>query len=420
MVKVFRVEDESIIREGLRDSIPWEQYGYTFVGEAGDGEMALPLIRKTRPDVLITDIKMPFMDGLELSHIVTAELPSTKIIIISGHDDFEYARQAIEIGVEQYLLKPITRSSLQKVLIELKDKIETEREQSNYLKKFQSEYHEYEQLSKRHFFEKIFDRKLALKDVYDEAAKLGIELNAPCYNIALAYFKEGEEEVIRYFSRFNEYVLIKWNINVFCILIMADNDRIGSISDRCKQNLIRICEASSDGEWNISIGDPVERLSLLADCYEDVNRIFSYRFLIPDEHVITHELVESTKPAAGAKEKAVDEIADMQAKNVIKLALTYIEENFANEELSLNDVASVCNVSPNYFSSLFSNEMGQTFVEYVTGKRITKAKKLLKTTAMHTGDIAIAVGYKDQHYFSVVFKKIQGCSPRDYRNGREA
>ena len=119
MLKVFLVEDESIIREGLRDSIPWEQYGFSFVGEAGDGEMALPLIRKTRPDVLITDIKMPFMDGLELSHIVSSELPSTKIIIISGHDDFEYARQAIGIGVEQYLLKPITRSSLQKVLSDL-------------------------------------------------------------------------------------------------------------------------------------------------------------------------------------------------------------------------------------------------------------------------------------------------------------
>lgn len=70
MLKVFLVEDETVIREGLRDRIPWEQYGYRFVGEAADGEVALPLIRKTRPDVLITDIKMPFMDGLSLSRIV--------------------------------------------------------------------------------------------------------------------------------------------------------------------------------------------------------------------------------------------------------------------------------------------------------------------------------------------------------------
>ena len=94
MLKVFLVEDETVIREGLRDRIPWEQYGYRFVGEAADGEVALPLIRKTRPDVLITDIKMPFMDGLSLSRIVREEFPKTKILIISGYDDFEYAREA--------------------------------------------------------------------------------------------------------------------------------------------------------------------------------------------------------------------------------------------------------------------------------------------------------------------------------------
>ena len=92
MLKVFLVEDERVIREGLRDNIPWEQYGYRFIGEASDGEMALPMIRKLKPDVLITDIKMPFMDGLSLSEMVKEEFPRTKIIIISGYDDFEYAR----------------------------------------------------------------------------------------------------------------------------------------------------------------------------------------------------------------------------------------------------------------------------------------------------------------------------------------
>lgn len=122
MLKVFLVEDETVIREGLRDRIPWEQYGYRFVGEAADGEVALPLIRKTRPDVLITDIKMPFMDGLSLSRIVREEFSKTKILIISGYDDFEYAREAISIGVDQYILKPVTRMSLRKVLQELKEK----------------------------------------------------------------------------------------------------------------------------------------------------------------------------------------------------------------------------------------------------------------------------------------------------------
>ena len=128
MPRVFLVEDESTIRSTLRDTVPWSQLGYEFVGEATDGEMALPLIGTTHPDVLITDIKMPFMDGLSLSKLVLKEFPNTKIIIISGYDDFEYARQAIEIGVEQYLLKPITKANLMNVLREVKEKIEQEQE----------------------------------------------------------------------------------------------------------------------------------------------------------------------------------------------------------------------------------------------------------------------------------------------------
>ena len=110
MLKVFLVEDETVIREGLRDRIPWEQYGYRFVGEAADGEVALPLIRKTRPDVLITDIKMPFMDGIELIKNVMHNDISLKTIIFSGYNEFEYAKLAVKLGVKDYILKPVDPS----------------------------------------------------------------------------------------------------------------------------------------------------------------------------------------------------------------------------------------------------------------------------------------------------------------------
>ena len=193
MLKVFLVEDESVVREALRDNIPWQQYGYRFVGEAGDGEMALPLIRKTVPDVLITDIKMPFMDGLALSHIVKSEYPDMKIIIISGYDDFGYARQAISEGVDEYLLKPITRRSLQKALSELREKIEAEQEQKNYVKKFQTEMQQYEQYALRSFFEKVFEGKLSAQELYEEAGKQGLDINASGYNLILLGVQRVEQ-----------------------------------------------------------------------------------------------------------------------------------------------------------------------------------------------------------------------------------
>ena len=88
MIKIFLVEDEVIIRDGIKNSIDWEREGYEFVGEAGDGELAYSLILKEKPDILLTDIKMPFMDGLELSAAVKKKLPDIKIIVLSGYNDF--------------------------------------------------------------------------------------------------------------------------------------------------------------------------------------------------------------------------------------------------------------------------------------------------------------------------------------------
>ena len=99
MIKVFLVEDESIIRQGIRNHIDWEVYGFELVGEAEDGEYAYPMILKSKPDILLTDVKMPFMDGLELSRLVKKALPKTKIIILSGYDEFDYAKEAIKIGI---------------------------------------------------------------------------------------------------------------------------------------------------------------------------------------------------------------------------------------------------------------------------------------------------------------------------------
>ena len=91
MVKVYLVEDEIIIRQSIKNSIDWEKEGYEFVGDASDGELALPVILKEKPDILITDIRMPFMDGLELCGSLTELLPVSKFVIFSGFDDFAAA-----------------------------------------------------------------------------------------------------------------------------------------------------------------------------------------------------------------------------------------------------------------------------------------------------------------------------------------
>ena len=493
--KVFLVEDETVIREGLRDRIPWDQFGYRFVGEAADGEMALPLIRKTKPDVLITDIKMPFMDGLSLSKIVSKEFPRMKIIIISGYDDFEYARQAIEVGVDQYLLKPVTRMKLKNVLLELKDKIEQDQEQEDYRTQFQNEIQEYEQFSRRRFMEKILEGELSVKEIYDEAERQSIEITAAGYNL-----------------------LFRWNVNSYGVLVKGELSRLPELTDNCVEYVKRTCEGEEQMDWYVAVGKPVERLSLLSQCYQSVNHYFAYRFMVPGLHVLTEETLESyvnsqgenrlaavdssqlnpeiikdflTKGSSseiqefvqgylGGMSKALesrmfrdyvvlhirfttimylesigvekegyteriegkyqdtsikasqvagycvdilqsaidirDEKNESQGNSAMRKVLDYIDENYYKETISLNEVADAVNMSANYLSAIFSQNMQKTFVEYITCKRVDRAKKLLRETDKSSGEIAQEVGYKDPHYFSYVFKKKSGCSPREYRS----
>lgn len=124
---VFLVEDEIVAREGIRDNVDWAANGFVFCGEAPDGELALPQLETLKPDLLVTDIRMPFMDGLQLWRLVRERLPQTKIMIISGYDEFGYAQQAIKLGVAEYLLKPISTQDVSAALQRIAAQFDQER-----------------------------------------------------------------------------------------------------------------------------------------------------------------------------------------------------------------------------------------------------------------------------------------------------
>lgn len=537
MLRVFLAEDETIIRETLRDTVPWAQCGYTFVGEAADGEMALPLIQKLRPDVLITDIRMPFMDGLALSKLVLQEFPQMKVIILSGYDDFEYAQKAIGLGVERYLLKPITKSTLIGVLEEVREKIQGERAQQNYLAQFHQEAQDYEQYARRRFFERIVAGQLSVQQIYEQAEKLDLDLRAQCYDIVLvssmperdtgaeAYSEPGariRDGLVAHFLKHPEYVLFRWNLASYAVLLLGDRGDMERIIHRCVDKVRSLYETyGPERKWYVAVGTPTQRLSTLPGCFEEVSRLWAYRHILPEQHVLSADTVSiltgtgadhdlsgldmaKVNPAVltgvlhsasaqeissfvdeyihsladalesmpfcqylmlsarftatqfveslGTDQKAFltslnclnmvgqrvstddlkrylsdillraieirDNLAGNQYKSLLKQAVDYIDKNFQREDISLNRVAKEVNISPNYLSAVFSQEMGTTFVEYLTAKRMEKARELLRNSDLRSGEIATAVGYKDSHYFSFLFKKTQGCTPRDYRGGK--
>ncbi len=535
MFKVFLVEDEIVVREGIRKNIHWEQYGFIYAGDASDGELALPLIRQIKPDLIITDIKMPFMDGLELIKLVREELPRTKIVIISGYDDFSYAQQAIRMGVEQYLLKPIIKEKMVEVLIALQKKMETEQQQQEYLARFQREAQEYETFSRRRFFEQIVTGGLSVSEISETGKTMGIDINAPCYNIVLFSLNSTEydgsapesytdalaalqDEVNQYIVSHPEYILFRWNVTTYAVLIKGGQDNIVQLTDDCAQSIQSRCAtAGRDVDWYIACGTPVSRLSAVPACFSEASRILSYRYLCPKEHILSEASIrdfrkkDGIETEAGKKEidpqrirnflssgagEEIDRFIDQllqsvgedalsmplfcrylslttyfaateyldsigcrtenfwpselrpkdntttaeearfyayqvmrqaielrdseskkQQRDLLTQAIGFIDKHYPDETISLDKVAREVNISPNYFSAMFSQEVGQTFVEYLTGKRISEAKRMLRQTDKRSSEIAFAVGYKDPHYFSFVFKKVSGCTPSEYRRG---
>ncbi len=185
MIKVFLVEDEAIVRNGIKKRIKWEENGFEFVGEASDGELAYPMIQKTRPDIVITDIKMPFMDGLELSRLIKQEMPAVKIVILSGYDEFEYAKEAISIGITDYLLKPIDGSGILETLDNIKSMIKEERKRQEYMEQFKKEMQEERGNKKTKLFRDIIENKLSYIEVINAGKELNMELTAEQYNLLL-------------------------------------------------------------------------------------------------------------------------------------------------------------------------------------------------------------------------------------------
>lgn len=540
-IKVFLVEDEMVIRRGIKNSIDWEKEGYIFCGEASDGELAYPMIIKEKPDILITDIRMPFMDGLELCKLVKKELPNIKILILSGYDEFDYAKEAIRLGVTEYLLKPISSGKLLEALNGVSESIRREKEDKDLVRKYMEEIRENTEHEKQKFFEQMIAGNLSMADALETGKKYEMSLSAGMYNLLLFRFTLGEENrksgellgeaeyAIEKLTERLEYVFeFQRGVEGWAFLLMADNEE--QMSERVKElskDLEEIMKNYSTIAYFGGIGQPVARLRELEESFREAERALAARFTmelnriisvddirmaqnvdtLDDIEITSFGEIEKTRTMLekflnNGVEDEIDEFVDvyinelpeenlksvlmrqyiimdayivmmsfcekiegiegkMQAQSeelknsmktiqtleeiknyirmllkkiigvrdtisgrrysdIIEIAKDQIRKTYMSDEISLNTIAAEVGMSPSYFSSIFSKEMGKTFVEYLTEIRMDRAKELLMCSSMKTSEIGYEVGYKDPHYFSYIFKKTQNCTPKEFRaRGKE-
>ena len=565
MIKVFLVEDEYAIREGIKKSVDWEKNGFELVGEAGDGEMAFPKILKTKPDILITDIRMPFMDGLELATLVKKELSDIKIVVLSGYDDFNYAKKAISIGVEEYILKPVSGENLLKELGKIAESIRAHRQEEQAREKYLQDMEEIRALERQKFIHDMIDGKISMQESLEQGRELGIDITATYYSIVLfqAFLKNREDSDINSYSGVNEEILrrIKEEYadlkNVYLyeqvgdvLCFLEKSDTLEEMDENVNRGIGIITNIMSEfGDWIyfISSGKPVERIRDVNNSYRDASRRFADRYMLDESCIILgnddmpqrqkkiRETIEAEKKdsakdmdfdnidirkldisgidfkmlsqktilhflrsgtlsevgdlvneyfnsigedAMGSimfrqyilmesllsgltfldsmgvgRDKASEILGDLKdpikyvetldsSRNYIRMLLNkmieyrnqvsdkkyleiiekakkFIQDEYRNEDMSLQLVASNVNVSSNHFSAIFRKETGETFIDYLTRVRMENAKELLACTSMKTSEIGFEVGYRDPHYFSYIFKKTTGMSPKEYRRTKK-
>ncbi|MGL5436694.1 MAG: response regulator [Lachnospiraceae bacterium] len=538
MIKVFLVEDEKIVREGIKKEIPWGKYDMELVGEASDGELAFPLIQQTRPDILLTDIRMPFMDGLELAELVKKEMPDIRIMFFSGYDDFEYAKKAIHIGASDYLLKPISSAQLLAALEQMSEQIVQLRNEKEYREQFRQEQEEQRLWERERLFDEIMRGSSSMSEVFQKARSFGIDLTAAAYTVVLFGLKrpaaqdsQGQPadsfyEQLKLCASQNNYAIgFDRMLEGMAYIVKADTEtELGKITEEWLEQIRVLAVGRGVTEYFGAVGMPVVRFSEIRNSYRTACKAYAYRYLsdesrflhydqikqdqkedhssgmdltmldvtgvdksvledffktsmkeeedffiedyimsfgkninslmfrqyiLMDIYVVTRRYMKQIGVSDEVVEQSLPGIDQMMQKNsdavsfsttvrellrqalrlretasqrryrqLLDHARDFINKNYHNQEMSLGMVAAQVNLSPAHFSTVFSQEMEVTFVEYLTSVRMGQAKHLLKSTDLRTSEIAYRIGYKDPHYFSYLFKKTQRMTPKAYRGGQ--
>jgi two-component system response regulator YesN len=459
---------------------------------------------------------MPFMDGLQLCRVLRDSLPKTKIIILSGHDEFKYAQAAIQIGVTEYLLKPLSAQDLLAALRKVARQLDRERQAAAQLEALQARMSDQQWLLRERCLLSLLTGALTPAEIAEQCRQLGIDLVAPWYLAMLVRADDHSPARYSAFQRVDSALAqalaglphVVWCKKDFeetaLILRGGDPDQLRHESRQLAERLRQQIAALADCAVSIGIGQPTARIGLIVQSFmqavedaaaaplagagqpraaasaeiikpnaaaldqllksgarTDIERFFSaylapldaanYHSRVIVDYVVTDALLTSAnflrelgaRPEAilpelnrieaaierlrsfddirrlvcSALERALD-YRDRQTHHqrpLVDRARAYIDTHYADPDISLSSVAAHVMLSPSYFSVVFGREVGETFIEYLTGARIRKAMELLRTTSLPSSDIACRVGYHNPRYFYAVFRKVTGQSPIEFR-----
>ncbi|MDF2988288.1 MAG: response regulator [Eubacterium sp.] len=398
MWKLLIADDEPKIRKGLRNSLDWAEIGVEIVGEAEDGEIALDIVRNNHPDIILLDICMPFINGLQLIEKVKQEYDECIMIVVTGHDEFSYAREALRLGVFDYVLKPVSKEQLHNVIIKAIDEISSIKNRNKYYKWAQNQLSQNYKILKEKFMNEWLENHFSSAEIREQldyykvkfTDKTGMLLVKPVDKNSMVEVNDWDNNLLLFAI---QNVIEELVENMQPNMVFRDN----------KDNIVALTGIPNISEW-LQLKDRFE------SCME--------KYLDKSIRVYQKIIEKGMDEIPSVYDALIDEMSKESSYTpmVIK-AKQYIENNFFKEELSLEDVARDIKVSSSYLSRVLKQETGTSFIDYLTQVRVKMAIQLMNDPSMKIYEIAERVGYNSQHYFSTAFKKVLGVSPVEYKKG---
>ena len=407
MYKMLVVDDEYLARTGICETIDWQQHGISIVATAVNGKDGLDKVAQYQPDIIISDIKMPVMDGTQLVASLYEQNYDGIIIILSGYNDFEYAKTTLENGVFKYLLKPIDNDELVEVVLKAKDKLAKRRKMDMFLSDFDRGI----PIIKNSIADSIFhgcpvDNELLQKmELYDmPTIERGIVVYCKADSSTAGNEQEGEQNTRNALQLVQKGILsILSNHKVF---YSAAEKRIAFCCDfvdvdaleKSLVTLLRQYEKQCSVVVSIGISGVFQSMAEIATAFGTAKFIASNRLYSVNSVYVADEVLEQSK---------------MYKRHIVD-ALQYVAEHYGDNQLKIKTVADALCVSESYLMHLFKQELGKTFNTCLTEYRIMMAKRLLIEQQHRVYEIAELVGYQDMKYFGQVFRKAEGCTPSEY------
>ncbi|RAV21619.1 response regulator transcription factor [Paenibacillus contaminans] len=418
MLKIVIAEDAAIEREGLVRSIDWTGLGLELTGAAEDGRQAWELVEKHRPDLLLTDIKMPLMDGIELAKLVRERYPSTKVLFFSGYEDFNFALEAIKSKVCEYILKPYT---LGEITAAIRKAAEQALEERRKLKKDRDMVWDESRFYRE---EKTFKTLLyGLHQGEFALEELGLLDPKPAFALMLARIEPqtddgGNDELAKQRSSLILRELLKKReaemaggklfSNREGELLLLLNDERHALCDketmgRIGLQLLEWIRSRMKAEAVIAASCPVGDLRQLADCYMQTLETLKLGEGVGKEPILFYEDMNGIE-------------AFTRMDKIVKSAESIIRKRYM-EPITLDEIAQEVYMSPNYLNAIFKKIKRVNMHKFLIEVRVAKAAELLQGTDAVISRVAESVGYKNIAHFSTVFKKHTGMSPMEYRDG---